>query len=357
MSSSTDRFSESSQSDPKALDLDINANSDSSQSPHPPEAQKPSGRIMQPSSDDMMPPTTSQSASKQSTHAAQNEKGVKDANSSTPAESTDSTASEVEKKPRQQPIPPPSEPMQYRAIGLIRGRYAPSEEQFNRGNIIAEGDVKVDAVLLGRVTSLVKKHLDPEQEHLWVVYPRTREKQNDLHVQIVGVWEPEKLQAKEEEPEISSSGLALRPPQPPQPRNNYFSIRGEVIYYDEDEEAVTVKILQSPKRPTDSTKVFKLNLRGKLPGARTVGHFWDINARREADYLEVYLAERVAMMKPRKPRRRDPRSDRTSRSGPPKRPFRKPSHDAAGSTGSSGASKPVPKPAKRTSSDSSGASS
>ncbi|MGP1387176.1 MAG: hypothetical protein ACTS2F_26695 [Thainema sp.] len=356
MSSSTDRFSESPQSDPKEMDSTVNANSDSSQSPKRLEAKKPSGRVAPPAAENTTDSSEPPSASKPSASAA---KPTQEADGSAVAESTTESTTEaagVEKKPRQQPIPPPSEPLQYRAIGLVRGRYEPSEEQFNRGNIIAEGDVKIDAVLLGRVTSLVKKHLDPEQDHLWVVYPRTREKQNDLHLQIVGVWEPEKLQAKEEEPEPSETGLALRPPQPPQPRNNYFSIRGEVIIYDEDEEAVTVKILQSPKRPTDSTKVFKLNLRGKLPGSRTVGHFWDINARREGDYLEVYLAERVAMMKPRKPRRRDPRSDRNSRGGPPQRPFRKTSHDAP--SGSSGASKPVPKPAKRTSSDDSpGASS
>lgn len=354
MSSSTDRFSESPQSDPTATDPKVNATSDASQASKPSEAKKPSARVTQPPVEDSADESAPQPASAPSAKAA---KDAQDGGAAAhaPVEST-AESTEAEKKPRQQPIPPPSEPMQYRAIGLVRGRYVPSDEQFNRGNIVTDTDVQIDAVLLGRVTSLVKKHLDPEQEHLWVVYPRTREKQNDLHVQIVGVWEPEKLQAKEEEPEPSSTGLALRPPQPPQPRNNYFSIRGEVISYEEDEETLTVKILQSPKRPTDSIKVFKLNLRGKLPGSRTVGHFWDINARREGDHLEVHLAERVAMIKPRKPRRRDPR-DRNSRSGPPsKRPFRKPSHDAAGSTGtgSTGSSKPVPKPAKRTSSDSSG---
>jgi hypothetical protein len=83
--------------------------------------------------------------------------------------------------------------MQYRAIGLVRGKYVASEEQFTRGNLHTDDGAVIDTVLLGRVMSLVKKHLDLEQSHLWVVYPRTREKGNDLHVQIVGVWEPEKL--------------------------------------------------------------------------------------------------------------------------------------------------------------------
>lgn len=95
--------------------------------------------------------------------------------------------------PRNQPIPPASEPMQYRAIGLVRGRYTPSEEQFTRGAIHTEDGVEIDAVLLGRVMSLVKKHIDLAEPHLWVVYPRTRDKELDLHMQIVGVWEPEKL--------------------------------------------------------------------------------------------------------------------------------------------------------------------
>lgn len=106
---------------------------------------------------------------------------------------------------RQQPIPPASEPMQYRAIGLIRGKYVPSGEQFTRGEIITDDGVEIGAVLLGRVMSLVKKHLDLEQSHLWVVYPRTREKgDGNLHVQIVGVWEPENLNR-----EMADSALSL----------------------------------------------------------------------------------------------------------------------------------------------------
>ncbi len=71
------------------------------------------------------------------------------------------------------PISPPSEPRQYRAIGLLKGKYIPSEEQLNRGDILAEDGTLIDAVLLGRVTSLLKKHIDLETDHLWVVYPRT----------------------------------------------------------------------------------------------------------------------------------------------------------------------------------------
>ncbi|MGK7888066.1 MAG: hypothetical protein AB4042_01950 [Leptolyngbyaceae cyanobacterium] len=93
----------------------------------------------------------------------------------------------------QLPIPPASEPMQYRAIGLIQGTYVPSDEQFTRGTLMTEDDQPIDAVLLGRVMSLVKKHVDLTAPHLWVVYPRTRPKNEHLHAQIVGIWEPDKL--------------------------------------------------------------------------------------------------------------------------------------------------------------------
>ncbi len=98
----------------------------------------------------------------------------------------------------QHPIPPPSEPRQYRAIGLIRGRYTASQDQFTQGILLTSDGTVIDAVLLGRVMSLVKKHLDLEQEHLWVVYPRTRQQEGNLHVQIMGVWEPETLKKEEE---------------------------------------------------------------------------------------------------------------------------------------------------------------
>ena len=75
---------------------------------------------------------------------------------------------------RQRPIPPPSEPTQYRAIGVVRGTYHPSDEQFTRGNMVMADGSHVEAVLLGRVMSLVRNHLQLDQEHVWVVYPRQR---------------------------------------------------------------------------------------------------------------------------------------------------------------------------------------
>src|SRR4028118_1329030 len=182
---------------------------------------------------------------------------------------------------RQQPIPPPSEPMQYRAIGLVRGQYMPSAEQLTRGTLLASDGTLIDAVLLGRVMSLVKNHLSLDQSHLWVVYPRSRQEDGNLHVQIVGVWEPEKLnqttssevpdseEASEKSPGETSPEVS-EPEVSPVLKDGYFSIRGEVIYQSRDEEQVIIKIKQSPRKETEKTKFFKLKLNGFL-GERVVG--------------------------------------------------------------------------------------
>ncbi|AVH72063.1 hypothetical protein [Nostoc sp. 'Lobaria pulmonaria (5183) cyanobiont'] len=219
---------------------------------------------------------------------------------------------------RQQPIPPPSEPMQYRAIGLVRGRYHASSEQFTQGTLLTADGVELNAVLLGRIMSLVKNHLDLEKEHLWVVYPRTRQENDTLHIQIVGVWEPENLaknSTDEDESDFElqelqilddglseNSELSTTAPKPSsEVADGGFSVRGEVVYQSFDAKSLVVKIRQAPRKSTDKPKYFKLKLRGVLT-TKAVGKFWDFQAKREADVLVVEKAEAIAdLPKKRKP--------------------------------------------------------
>ncbi|MEN9226478.1 MAG: hypothetical protein Q6L60_08975 [Thermostichus sp. HHBFW_bins_43] len=173
--------------------------------------------------------------------------------------------------------------MQYRAIGLIEGQYIPSSEQFTRGVLRTLDGLDLNAVLLGRVMSLVRKHLEPERNYLWVVYPRTREKTEDLHVQLMGVWAPEEM--GQTLPEGS------RAPVVP----DWFSIRGEVVFQSQEKGFIIVKILQSGKKPSANRKesalankpqAFKLRLLGSLPG-KGVGNFWDLQVRRQGSLLYV----------------------------------------------------------------------
>jgi len=77
------------------------------------------------------------------------------------------------------PISPPDKPKQYRAIGLLKGRYVPSDE-IERGTLITSDGTSIDAVVLGRVLGLVKGRIDLDKEHLWVVYPRTRDREQKV---------------------------------------------------------------------------------------------------------------------------------------------------------------------------------
>ncbi len=196
-------------------------------------------------------------------------------------------------QPRVQPIMPPTEPMQYRAVGLVYGRYEPEDEQLNRGRLTTEDGDVLDTVMLGRISSLVRKHIDLTTDHLWVVYPRTRDNpatgKVDLGVQIMGVWEPETLMKPEDE-----EAPAVEPEQP----HNYFSVRGEIVKYSEATQQILVEIVQqaTTKKPERS---FKIAIEGVLEG-RTVGYFWSFDLKRENGRLVVEKAIPVAAVPPKK---------------------------------------------------------
>ena len=206
------------------------------------------------------------------------------------------------------PIPPASEPLQYRAIGLILGKYVPSIEEFNQGMMLADDGTEIDAVILGRIMSLIKNHLDLAQSHLWVVYPRIRKEDNKLHAQIMGVWDPQLVLKPLEEPDADIHAES-QPEPPPIPTienleipNTYFSIRGEVIYQSRDTKEIFVKIRQAPKKKTEEERYFKIRLIGDLP-QKLVGNFWDFDVVRVENNLEIRSANFVAPLRAKLPRK------------------------------------------------------
>jgi hypothetical protein len=133
---------------------------------------------------------------------------------------------------RAHPISPVTEPMQYRAIGVVRGHYVPSDPaQPTRGVIRTADGTELEAVVLGRLLTLMRRHLDLELPHLWVVYPRSRD-ENQLHLQMVGVWEPSTLAVADalvEGEEPAAEGDAL-PSDALAEGDDYFAVRGELVY-------------------------------------------------------------------------------------------------------------------------------
>ncbi len=259
------------------------------------------------------------------------------------------------------PIPPASEPLQYRAIGLILGKYLPSAEEFNQGTLLTDDGAVIDAVILGRIMSLIKNHIDLDKSHLWVVYPRIRKEDNKLHAQIMGIWDPQlvikPLNA------TPAADLTSQPPANPPTiptienlgiPNNYFSIRGEVIYQSRETKEIFVKIRQAPKKKTEEERYFKIRLVGDLP-QKLVGNFWDFDVLRVGSDLVIRSGQSVASLRAKPPRKAGSKpygdgGDRSFDSGS-KKPFKRPDREAESkgpiSTQSEGTDKPKPLPVKR----------
>ncbi|MBD2175384.1 hypothetical protein H6F42_00460 [Pseudanabaena sp. FACHB-1998] len=183
-----------------------------------------------------------------------------------------------------QPIPPATEPLQYRAIGVIYGRYIANEDNFAKGHILTTDGSQVDAVLLGKIISIVKKRLQSDREYLWVVYPRTNDKAGKLHVQIAGVWAPV---------ELGKADIQVDP----NVQDGYFSVRGEISSQSVEDNSVIVKVRRTEQKfDKQKDKVakeyskFKVRLTGLLPDD-AIGQFWSVNVQRHGDVLTIIDGE------------------------------------------------------------------
>ncbi len=178
------------------------------------------------------------------------------------------------------PIPSVTDPLQYRAIGMVRGIYKPQDdENFTRGSLIDSKGNEIDAVVLGRVITLIRKHVSLEKPHLWVVYPRCRNNQN-LHLQITGIWEPSTLKKDLVENEGFNEDSSLKVDSDNLLEgDDYFSIRGELIFTKPEEKEVVIKIRQKPRNQQKKALPFKVSLKGEVP-INYLKHFISLDVRR-----------------------------------------------------------------------------
>jgi hypothetical protein len=187
---------------------------------------------------------------------------------------------------RQHPIPPVSEPQQYRAIGLVRGVFVPQDNELpTRGRLLTGDGSDLEAVVLGRLLTLMRRHLDLSQPHLWVVYPRSRD-DHSLHLQLMGVWEPSTLSK-------SAAGDDAIPGDTLPEGDDYFSLRGELIYTRPESADVVLKVRQLARADGTRPTPFKLHLKGTIP-MEHLRHFVSIDARRQGQLLEVDRFEVIA---------------------------------------------------------------
>ena len=162
------------------------------------------------------------------------------------------------------PIPLVTDQLQYRAIGIVRGIYSPrDDESFTRGYLIDSKGNEIDSVVLGRVITLIRNHVSLDKPHLWVVYPRCRNNQN-LHLQITGIWEPSTLKKDLLDSEGLNENSGFKGDSDSLLEgDDYFSIRGELIFTKPEEKEIVIKIRQKPRNQQKKALPFKVNLKGE----------------------------------------------------------------------------------------------
>ena len=185
------------------------------------------------------------------------------------------------------PIPSVSDPLQYRAIGLVRGIYKPQDDDtFTRGALIDLKGNEIDSVVLGKVITLIRNHVALEKPHLWVVYPRCRNNQN-LHLQITGIWEPSTLKKDLMEREgLNKASSFNDDSEDLLEGDDYFSIRGELIFTKPEDNELVIKIRQKQRNQQKKALPFKVNLKGKVP-INFLKHFISLDVRRVGYQLLV----------------------------------------------------------------------
>ena len=159
------------------------------------------------------------------------------------------------------PIQKVTDKLQYRAIGIVKGVYNPQNiDQINRGTITDEKGEKIEAVVLGKALSLIKKYIDFKKSYFWIVYPKNKTTQN-LHLQVVGIWDPYELDKLANNFSKKNSIDLLNEFNL---NDNYFSIRGELVFVNTKKKEFVMKICSSSKSKKFKNNNFKLVIEGDL---------------------------------------------------------------------------------------------
>ena len=185
------------------------------------------------------------------------------------------------------PIPKVTNQLQHRAIGIINGKFIPlSSEQLNRGFLIDNKDEKIETVVLGKALSLLKKHIDLKKSYYWIVYPKNKNTQN-LHLQVAGIWDPYQLN---DFPNDSSKTNFSKLLEELDLKDNYFSVRGELVFVNTQKKEVVIKICHAMKSKNLKNKDFKLVIKGEL-SIELLHSFVSLDINRDGNSLKLIKYE------------------------------------------------------------------
>jgi len=181
------------------------------------------------------------------------------------------------------PIPKVTNQLQHRAIGIINGKFTPlSSEQLNRGFLIDKKDEKIETVVLGKALSLLKKHIDLKKSYYWIVYPKNKNTQN-LHLQVAGIWDPYQLNDFQNDSSKTNFSKLL---EQLDLKDNYFSIRGELVFVNTQKKEIVIKICSIIKSKNLKNKNFKLVIKGEL-SLELLHSFVSLDINRDGNSLKL----------------------------------------------------------------------
>ena len=185
------------------------------------------------------------------------------------------------------PIPEVTNKLQYRAIGIVHGKFIPvSSEIINRGFLVDDKGEKIETVVLGKALSLLKKHIDFKKSYFWVVYPKNKNTQN-LHLQVAGIWDPYQFN------KYSNNSTKINFPKLLEElhlKDNYFSIRGELIFVNTQRKEIIIKICTSSKQKNSKNRNFKLVIKADL-SLEFLNSFVSLDVHRDGNSLKLIKHE------------------------------------------------------------------
>ena len=181
------------------------------------------------------------------------------------------------------PIQAVTEKLQYRAIGIVKGVYTPNDiDQLNKGAIIDDKGKKIETVVLGKALSLIKKYINLQNSYFWIVYPKNKNSQS-LHLQVAGIWYPNELN------EVENDSTNKKPIDLLNEFNlndNYFSIRGELVYVNTKKKEFVMRICSSSKSKRFKNNNFKLVIEGQL-SLELINNFLSLDVIRVGNTLRL----------------------------------------------------------------------
>ena len=191
------------------------------------------------------------------------------------------------------PIQEVTNKLQYRAIGIVKGIYKPNNiDQLNRGTLTDKEGIIIETVILGKALPLIKKYINLDKDYFWIVYPRNKNT-NNLHLQVAGIWDPYQLNQVDKNNSEKDTNKLL---EELNLNDNYFSIRGELVYVNTEKKEIILKICSSLPSKKLKNSTFKIIIEGEI-SLKMLNNFVSLDVIREGHTLRMDKYEIIEKIK------------------------------------------------------------